>query len=329
MKSRLKVVASSALILSLASVFDAGQCSAADSDEPTVAGFGQLETVPGFGPEVPLEELYEERTLEYVDQRILELHDSNRNGLLDRSEVARVPWGDPPEQDDKNRDGCLTRKELADRTVRRWGRGKKPLRSVTAVPGFGVSNPGEMTAGSASGPVALEERYEEKVLEYVKEQILEPYDTNHNGVLETEEIRRGRWGDDPMQDDKNGDGTLSREELCARVARRWNQSDRTGSGDSAGHGPDSRGPSRWPDRSGDSRSESSQDKSSRLLTPTERLPEGLPDWFARRDLDGDGQVAMSEFSSEWSDDKAAEFRRYDPNGDGIITPEEALRSEEE
>jgi len=329
MRQGLKFVASSALLWSLASHFGAARSSAEESDEPTVAGFGQLETVPGFGPEIPLEELYEERILEYVDQRILQLHDSNGNGLLDRSEVARVPWGDRPEQDDKNRDGCLTREELAERTVRRWGRGRKPPKVISAVPGFGIPNPESGTGGSASGPVSLDERYDEKILEYVRERILAPYDTNHNGVLERDEIRRGRWGDDPMQDDKNGDGTLSREELCARVARRWNWNDGAAPGDSAGRGPGPRGPSRWPDRSGDSRSESPRQKSHRVLTPTERLPEGLPDWFARKDLDGDGQVAMSEFSSAWSDDKAAEFQRWDLNGDGIITPEEALRGEEE
>jgi len=317
-------------MVSLVGFFGAGQRSAADSDEPTVAGFGQLETVPGFGPELALEELYEERILEYVDQRILELHDSNRNGLLDRDEVARVPWGDPPGQDDKNHDGCLTRKELAERTVRRWGRGRKPPKVVSAVPGFGIPTSQETTAtGSTSRPVALEDRYEEKVIEYVRERILEPYDTNRNGVLETEEIKRGRWGDDPMQDDKNRDGTLSREELCARVARRWHWGDKTAQGNSTGHRPDRRDSSGWRDRSKDSPSESSPVKSFRLLTPTERLPEGLPDWFARKDLDGDGQVAMSEFSSEWSDDNVAEFRRFDLDDDGIITPEEALRSEEE
>ena len=41
------------------------------------------------------------------------------------------------------------------------------------------------------------------------------------------------------------------------------------------------------------------------------------------DRNGDGQVAMSEFSRTWSSRTVAEFQRYDRNGDGIITAKEA------
>jgi subtilisin-like proprotein convertase family protein/Ca2+-binding EF-hand superfamily protein len=56
------------------------------------------------------------------------------------------------------------------------------------------------------------------------------------------------------------------------------------------------------------------------------LPEGLPDWFGPRDVDGDGQVMMSEFSEDWSEDTAVEFASYDANNDGIITVEECLEA---
>ena len=56
--------------------------------------------------------------------------------------------------------------------------------------------------------------------------------------------------------------------------------------------------------------------------PTERLPAGLPSWFKSRDKNGDGQVAMSEYSRTWSKQQVAEFRSYDANDDGIITPKE-------
>jgi hypothetical protein len=65
----------------------------------------------------------------------------------------------------------------------------------------------------------------------------------------------------------------------------------------------------------------------RVLSPLERLPEGLPDWFARNDSNGDGQISMSEFAREWSSEKAAEYAHYDLNGDGIITPQECLQIE--
>jgi hypothetical protein len=65
----------------------------------------------------------------------------------------------------------------------------------------------------------------------------------------------------------------------------------------------------------------------RMLPAIDRLPDGLPDWFARKDVNGDGQVTMSEYSSEWSAEKAREFTRYDLNGDGIVTPQECLQVE--
>ena len=71
-------------------------------------------------------------------------------------------------------------------------------------------------------------------------------------------------------------------------------------------------------------------KSYRVANATERLSafEGLPEWFARSDADGDGQVRMSEYATSWSDDVVADFTQFDLNGDGIVTPKECLRAVE-
>jgi hypothetical protein len=62
----------------------------------------------------------------------------------------------------------------------------------------------------------------------------------------------------------------------------------------------------------------------RFTRGTDRLPAtGLPSWFKSRDTNGDGQVAMSEYSRTWSDRTVDEFRRYDLDNDGIITAKEA------
>ena len=45
-------------------------------------------------------------------------------------------------------------------------------------------------------------------------------DTNQDGVLDAEEIRNGRWGDDPLQTDRNRDGKLTLNELALRYAVR-------------------------------------------------------------------------------------------------------------
>jgi Ca2+-binding EF-hand superfamily protein len=65
--------------------------------------------------------------------------------------------------------------------------------------------------------------------------------------------------------------------------------------------------------------------SGRFRTARERLPDGLPDWFRQKDLNGDGQITMAEFSREWTPEIAAEFERFDLNHDGIITAAECLK----
>jgi Ca2+-binding EF-hand superfamily protein len=53
------------------------------------------------------------------------------------------------------------------------------------------------------------------------------------------------------------------------------------------------------------------------------LPQGLPPWFTVLDLDMDGQVGLYEWRMAGLN--LNEFRKYDRNGDGLITPEEMLR----
>ncbi|MEN1681025.1 MAG: calcium sensor EFh, partial [Planctomycetota bacterium] len=71
--------------------------------------------------------------------------------------------------------------------------------------------------------------------------------------------------------------------------------------------------------------EGDEKRSYRFTPQAERLPEGLPGWFRDRDRDGDGQVAMHEYASSWSDRRAEEFARYDGDGDGFVSPSEALK----
>lgn len=52
----------------------------------------------------------------------------------------------------------------------------------------------------------------------------------------------------------------------------------------------------------------------------------LPGWFYELDQNRDGQVAMSEFSSDWTADKVTEFDLLDSNGDGLLTAPEVAGS---
>jgi len=55
-----------------------------------------------------------------------------------------------------------------------------------------------------------------------------------------------------------------------------------------------------------------------------RLPPGLPDWFLKRDADGDGQLTLSEYAESGSASADKEFGRYDRNRDGLVTPREVV-----
>jgi EF hand len=53
-----------------------------------------------------------------------------------------------------------------------------------------------------------------------------------------------------------------------------------------------------------------------------KLPRGLPDWFAKLDTDGDGQVGLYEWRKAGR--PVDEFARMDLDGDFLLTPEELL-----
>ncbi len=54
--------------------------------------------------------------------------------------------------------------------------------------------------------------------------------------------------------------------------------------------------------------------------------EGVPGWFYELDSDQDAQVAMSEFTDEWTPDKLQEFAALDRNDDGLLTRTEVAQS---
>lgn len=130
--------------------------------------------------------------------------------------------------------------------------------------------------------------------------LLTKYDKNGDRVLDRDEWQSMRG--EPEKADLNRDGRLTFDEVAVRAAQNRRESEAK------------RGGAPPTDR-----------RSYRLKTPTEKLPEGLPSWFAQRDRDGDGQVAMHEWSRAWSAATARDFASKDPNGDGIITPAEARR----
>jgi len=139
--------------------------------------------------------------------------------------------------------------------------------------------------------------------------LIRQYDKNKSGVLEKDEwsqMHRSHW-----TADRNRDAKITEQELVDWLE---DYSRRRSDWGSSRHG-------------GSSGSEDSP--TYRLLTAIERLPDELPEWFTEKDANGDGQVTMAEYESDWTDAKAAEFARLDPNNDGVITPKECLEAENE
>jgi hypothetical protein len=280
-----------------------------------VPGFGEpmdgIELPPGFdvvaGALVDLEETYEQKVIDYVDN-IYDRYDKNDNGQLDPEEWGDIRWSSDPNASDLNNDGILAKEEFCERMVKRWGSGRLSKSSSNS----GSSN------RSSSGSSSSDESINERTRNYAAS-LIRLYDKDKNGSIDKkeQESMRGEWAGA----DSNDDGKLDEREIAAKLANYGKDSGGRSSGRSWGSrsdDDDDRGKRSYATASSEGR------KTYRASTPDEKLPKGLPDWFTRNDANGDGQVQMSEYAAAWSDSRAEEFFAIDANGDGFITPAEAI-----
>lgn len=293
-------------------------------------GFGVASTAPrppGFDvpPSTPgaSSGRYDRRVIEYVDKMMVD-YDLNKNGVLDKDEIEKAPWQSDPKESDLNRDGRLDREELNQRIAKRFG---LAATSTSTSSGSASRSGSSSSSGSSSGSSDAQ-----RIRSYA-EGLLRQYDANKNGVLDKDEWSNAR--SISKDTDANGDGTVTLDELTAKLGS-YGKDEGRSSGSSSSTASTAGGTSSSGDRSrysgGSSRSSDpkapTEKRSYRQRLATERLPKGLPDWFARNDADGDGQVVMAEYASLWSETKASEFAKFDLDGDGVITPRECLRAQE-
>ncbi|MEM9366658.1 MAG: EF-hand domain-containing protein [Planctomycetota bacterium] len=139
------------------------------------------------------------------------------------------------------------------------------------------------------------------------------YDGNKDRLLSREEVARGRFWGNPMDFDQNGDGGLSEQELAVRAAtRRQAREDSESARDDRGRRESSGSRESLVDFQG---------RQSYRVTGRS-TPEGLPRFFSDRDVDQNGQLAMSEYTSDWNQQLVEEFYQWDQNRDGVITIQE-------
>lgn len=270
-----------------------------------------------------------------IADMMLQRADTNGNGVLDRDEWSNLP-GDLSAADTNN-DGKIDRNELIAYMESRnfgggWGgRGGdgSPQRSEGGRGGRGGSG-GFFGSGGGErgGPGGGGER------------------GGPGGFF-------GRGGGDRGGGDRGGGGEGGFFGRGGGDRGGGRGGDNASRGRDGGRGRDSRNASQEPARSffspgsdsssssrqagrgnRDNRDEDSEEQLTgrttyRSMTPWERLElegldKGLPDWFVRNDLNEDGQISMSEFSSTWDESVLADFEKFDLNGDGVITAEECL-----
>jgi Ca2+-binding EF-hand superfamily protein len=270
---------------------------------------------------------YDRRVIEYVDKMMVD-YDLNKDGVLDKAEIEKAPWQSDPKESDLNKDGRLDREELNQRIARRFGYLPRTTSTSSSSSSGGGSSGG---SSSGSGDAARVRAYAEG--------LLKQNDVNKNGVLDKDEWTNVR--SITRDTDANNDGTVTLDELTAKLGsygrdEKGSSSGGSSSSTASSSGGSSSGSSGYrsssgsgygSSRGGDSK-QTGEKRSYRQRTVAERMPKGLPDWFARNDEDADGQITMAEYATLWNDSKVAEFAKFDLDGDGVITPRECLRSQE-
>lgn len=117
------------------------------------------------------------------------------------------------------------------------------------VAGFG-EEPAHPPAATFDVPMDLKvssdqeliDKYNKQVVDFVNERLLGRSDKNGDGMLSADEWRDMRWRGDPQDMDQNKDGLLTKDELVAAVAVRFNVKPREGGAPAAGVSSDSSSP---------------------------------------------------------------------------------------
>ncbi len=256
-------------------------------------------------------------------------YDRNKDGSLDKEEISRARWGSPtPQESDTNKDGRLSRSELANRYASRESayRGSSRGSSSSSSRDSSKSSSSSKSASSwrptstrssssssresstsrqpssSSSSSASREKYEKYAASLISQ-----YDENKDGKLGSDEIKKMRRP--PVGADQNKDGFITKSELFDSLSGANKPAAKSSTTDSRkSTSSSSSRSSRWGGASSRSSSSRSSSSSSRD--------------FEKFDKNEDRQVQMHEYASKWDDKTVKEFYEKDKNGDGVITLKE-------
>lgn len=213
------------------------------------------------------------------------------------------------------------------------GQGETPLPKVDSHESRGVASPSrtlQVSSNLASTAIPP------KVSRYANYVIIR-HDLNGDGVLQKSEWQNLQGH--PELIDTNSDGTIDHDELTRWIAE-YGRRKRIGvpnvplnsSKPEVPDAVDAKDPQESVEVMGrDPRSESTESMPSerrrdlKYFVPAKRLPQGLPEWFFAKDLDGDGQLTIGEYSPASLAAELEEFANFDANGDGVLTAKECVR----
>lgn len=240
------------------------------------------------------------RRLESIDPKIKAGQSIPLSRVTEAFDKMRGQGGDRGRDDDRNRSSNDDESDMLELLVPGFGIDEP----VIGVPGFGPA--GEISL------VPVEDEDREKAAE-----VLRRYDRNRDGQLDEGELKRGTFWGNPLDFDRNKDRKLSADELATRQSVRRNREEAQKSASN-----NDRDRRRGRDDSDEPVLEDFEGRRSYRVYAAPSA-EGLPRFFNERDLNADGQVSMSEYTSDWTSSRIAEFYSWDGNGDGVITTAEA------